>query len=146
MVRFFFSHPAQTRRLSVSSSSSAQQSSFCSSPVAQSPPPMATPTELAGDQSGGETGRSGDHDPTPHGFVVDSFSQVADAARAPRRNHGVAGGRALGGSAPWQARRDGLPPGERGMRGNAACSLLFSHSGPVLHSVRDFYSAAEVSS
>jgi hypothetical protein len=27
--------------------------------------PMATPTELTGDESGGEMGRSGDHDPIP---------------------------------------------------------------------------------
>jgi hypothetical protein len=26
---------------------------------------MATPSEVAGDESGGETGRSGDHDPIP---------------------------------------------------------------------------------
>jgi hypothetical protein len=54
---------------------------------------MDPPTEAAGDESGSETGRSGDHDPIPPPlpprFVADSFSQVANAARAPRSSHGV---------------------------------------------------------
>jgi hypothetical protein len=52
---------------------------------------MVPPTEVIGDEIDGETGRSGDDDPIPSGFVADSFSQVADAARAPRSSHGVTG-------------------------------------------------------
>jgi hypothetical protein len=36
---------------------------------------MATPSEVAGDESGGEMARLGDQDPIPPGFVADSLSQ-----------------------------------------------------------------------
>jgi hypothetical protein len=54
---------------------------------------MEPPTEVAGDEIEGETGRS-DDDPIPSGFVADSFSQVAD------RDMDVGGG--------LQAAADGL--------------------------------------
>jgi hypothetical protein len=55
---------------------------------------MEPPTEIAGDEIDEETGRSGDDDPIPSGFVADSFSQVAD------RDMDVGGG--------LQAAADGL--------------------------------------
>jgi hypothetical protein len=76
---------------------------------------MATPSKVVSDESGGEMGRSGDHDPIPRppppppGFIADSLSQ------APQSSHGVAGrdvevgGRfASGCQAPSPALRVGL--------------------------------------
>jgi hypothetical protein len=52
--------------------------------------PMASPTELAGDEINEETIHLGDDDLIPSQFVADSFSQVPSAAPAPRNLHGVA--------------------------------------------------------
>jgi hypothetical protein len=52
--------------------------------------PMASPTELAGDEINEETIHLGDDDLIPSQFVADSFSQVPSTARAPRNLHGVA--------------------------------------------------------
>jgi hypothetical protein len=92
---------------------------FCSPLVAQPRAPMATPSEGVGDESAGETARSGDQDPIPLGFVA--------LSQEPRSSHGqdveVGGGFAGSRRAPSRALHVGLArsnsgrglPGRRGL-------------------------------